>query len=168
CTNVAAILPIAIFPLGTSTAHVRPAFAAYAAADADVLPVEAHTTACAPSSAALEIASVIPRSLKEPVGFDPSYFSHTSAPVVADKASLRTSGVPPSRSVMTGVASVTGSRSRYSSISPRHWCAPRVRMSEPALTPRPPRGAGSPRHAPSPDRGALGSSSGTDPPVPGA
>src|SRR5438874_7306651 len=31
-----------------------------------------------------------------------------------------TSGVPPSSSVTTGVLSVTGSRSRYSSMTPRH------------------------------------------------
>ncbi len=113
-------MPIAILPLGTSTAQVRPAFAAYAAADADVLPVEAQTTACAPSSAALEMARVIPRSLNEPVGLAPSYLSQTSASVCTDKVSLRTSGVPPSRSVITGVSSVTGRRSRYSSIRPRH------------------------------------------------
>ena len=117
---------------------MRPALAAYAAAEAEVLPVEAHTTASAPSSTALEIAIVIPRSLNDPVGLAPSYLSQTSAPVCADRFSLRTSGVPPSRSVITGVASVTGRRSRYSSISPRHWCAPR----RPSLTPRPPPGAG--------------------------
>ena len=71
-------------PFGTSTAHVRPAFAAYAAALRRVLPVEAHTTAFAPSSIALEIASVMPRSLNEPVGFAPSYFSQTSHPVSSD------------------------------------------------------------------------------------
>ena len=32
--------------------------------------------------------------------------------------------MPPSHSVMTGVASETGSRSRYSSITPRHGHAP--------------------------------------------
>ena len=123
CTSVCAILPSAIFPFGTSTAHVMPAFAAYAAALADVFPVDAQTTAFAPSSIALLIASVIPRSLNDPVGLAPSYFSHTSQPVSSDNGSERTSGVPPSRSVITGVDSDTGSRARYSSISPRHWCA---------------------------------------------
>ena len=85
-----------------------------------MLPVEAHTTAFAPSSHAFEIASVIPRSLNEPVGFAPSYLSHTSQPVSEDRASLWTSGVPPSPSVITGVASDTGKRSRYSSMTPRH------------------------------------------------
>lgn len=39
-----------------------PALVAYAAADAEVLPVEAQMTALAPSRAATEIAVVIPRS----------------------------------------------------------------------------------------------------------
>src|ERR1043165_2120747 len=61
----------------------------------------------------------MPRSLKLPVGFPPSYFRKTSQPVSSDSGSERTSGVPPSRSVTTGVASLTGRRSRYSSITPR-------------------------------------------------
>ena len=85
-----------------------------------MLPVEAHTIAFAPSSSALEMARVMPRSLNEPVGLAPSYFSQTSQPVSSDNGSDRTSGVPPSRRVTTGVASLTGRRSRYSSISPRH------------------------------------------------
>ena len=119
-TRVAAILPSATFPFGTSTAQVRPALAAYAAADALVLPVEAHTTAFARPSTALEIASVMPRSLNEPVGLAPSYFSQTSHPVSTDSGSERTSGVPPSPREITGVASDTGRRSRYSSTTPRH------------------------------------------------
>ena len=57
-----------------STAQVRPARAAYAAADADVLPVEAQMIALAPASTALETASVMPRSLNDPVGLAPSTF----------------------------------------------------------------------------------------------
>ena len=37
-----------------------------------MLPVDAQMTAFAPSSAALEMAMVMPRSLNEPVGFAPS------------------------------------------------------------------------------------------------
>ena len=37
-----------------------------------MLPVEAQMTACAPASLALEIAIVMPRSLKDPVGLAPS------------------------------------------------------------------------------------------------
>src|ERR1700733_5242402 len=109
-----------MYPSGMSTAQVRPARDEYAAADAEVLPVEPHTTALAPSSAALEMASVIPRSLKDPVGLAPSTFSHTRAPALADRRGAGSSGVPPSHSVTTGVAPVTGRYCRYSSITPRH------------------------------------------------
>ena len=44
----------------------------YAAADALVFPVEAQITASAPRPLARETATVIPRSLKDPVGFSPS------------------------------------------------------------------------------------------------
>ena len=57
-----------------------PARAPYAAAEAAVFPVDAHTIPAAPSSTALETATVIPRSLKEPVGFAPSHLSHSSIP----------------------------------------------------------------------------------------
>jgi hypothetical protein len=71
--NACTSLPIAIFPAGSSTMHEMPARAAYAAAAAEVLPVEAQITAFEPASTAFEMATVIPRSLKEPVGFSPSY-----------------------------------------------------------------------------------------------
>ena len=72
-------------PSGISTAQVSPARAAKAAAEAEVLPVDAHTTALAPSSAALEMATVMPRSLNDPVGLAPSTFSHTWAPIRSDR-----------------------------------------------------------------------------------
>ncbi len=62
-----------------------PAWVAYAAALADVLPVEAQMTAFAPCSTAFETAIVVPRSLKEPVGFIPSNFTQTRAPVRDEK-----------------------------------------------------------------------------------
>jgi hypothetical protein len=86
-----------------------------------VLPVEAQMTALAPASTAFEMAMVIPRSLKDPVGFIPSYLTQTLAPVRAESAAAGISGVPPSPSVMTGVASVMFSRSAYSFNTPRHW-----------------------------------------------
>lgn len=89
-----------------------PARAAYAAAEALVLPVEAHTTVRAPASTALLTATVMPRSLKEPVGLAPSTFSQTSQPVSAERWAAGTSGVLPSWSETTGVASVTGSHAR--------------------------------------------------------
>ncbi len=52
-----------------------------------VLPVDAQITAFAPSSAAFEIAIVIPRSLKEPVGLAPSTFNQTSLPSNLEKYS---------------------------------------------------------------------------------
>jgi hypothetical protein len=52
----------------------RPARAANAAAEAEVLPVEAQMIAREPVSSAFEIATVIPRSLNEPVGLNPSHF----------------------------------------------------------------------------------------------
>ncbi len=61
-------------PWGPGPRRSAPASPAYAAADALVLPVDAHTTAREPSSRALEIARVIPRSLNEPVGLAPSNF----------------------------------------------------------------------------------------------
>jgi hypothetical protein len=42
-----------------------------------VFPVDAQITALAPSSAALDIAIVIPRSLNDPVGLLPSTFNQT-------------------------------------------------------------------------------------------
>jgi hypothetical protein len=74
-----ASFPKAMWPSGMSTAQRRPARAAYAAADADVLPVEAQMTAFDPSSTALDMATVMPRSLNDPVGFRPSYFRRTVA-----------------------------------------------------------------------------------------
>ena len=46
--------------------------AAYAAAEADVLPVDAQMIERAPASSAFATASTMPRSLNDPVGFAPS------------------------------------------------------------------------------------------------
>jgi len=110
--SACASLPVAIFPSGTITAPVSPDFAAYAAALAAVLPVDAQMTASAPSRTAAETAHVIPRSLNEPVGFAPSSFSHTSAPTRSERWGACTSGVDPSPSDTTGSSSANGSRSR--------------------------------------------------------
>src|SRR5262245_30327812 len=78
-------------------------------------------TARAPDSSGFEIAIVIPRSLKEPVGLAPSNFKYRSMPGAIFFASLlaRISGVLPSPSVMIGIRSVTGRNFRYSSMTPR-------------------------------------------------
>ena len=55
----------------------------------------------------------MPRSLKEPVGFMPSYFTYRLArPMRLPMRSRRTSGVLPSPRVMSGVAGVIGRKSR--------------------------------------------------------
>ena len=88
CTRVCAILPIATLPFGTRTAHVRPAFAAYAAADgAGVAGRGAHDRLRALLERLARWPASCPRSLNEPVGFAPSYFSQTSQPVSADSGS---------------------------------------------------------------------------------
>ncbi len=103
--SACASLPSAIWPAGSTTAHSRPARAAYAAADADVLPVDAQITTLAPCSTAFDTAIVIPRSLNDPVGFAPSTFSSTRAtPARSARRGASTSGVLPSSSVTTGVA----------------------------------------------------------------
>ncbi len=63
-----------MLPRGTSTAQVRPALAAYAAALALVLPVDAQITAVAPRPTAALTATVMPRSLNDPVGLPASTF----------------------------------------------------------------------------------------------
>ena len=55
-----------------------PVRAAYAAAEAEVFPVDAQMSALAPRSSAFDTATVMPRSLNEPVGFIPSFFTKTS------------------------------------------------------------------------------------------
>ena len=77
-----------------------------------MFPVEAQTSARAPSSTAFDTASVIPRSLKLPVGFAPSHLSQTDAPSRSESRGAGTSGVEPSPSDTTGVAGPTESRSR--------------------------------------------------------
>src|SRR5215218_3581508 len=113
--------------------HSMLARAAYAAAAAEVFPVEAQITAFDPSSAAFDTAIVIPRSLKEPVGFSPSYLRYTSHPRPTRALSLGEwiSGVDPSFSEMTGVASVTGRKSRYRAITPRSWRVERIMRNAP-------------------------------------
>jgi len=77
-----------------------------------VFPVEAHTTPGAPSASARETATVMPRSLNEPVGFRPSSLKCSDArpndgPMVSDS----THGVLPSPSVMCGAAGASANAS---------------------------------------------------------
>ena len=112
CITAWANLPIAILPCGISTAQVMPARAAYAAAEAEVLPVDAHRTACRPSATASVTAMVMPRSLNDPVGLAPSIFRYTVQPVRSESLGARTSGVPPSSRVTGVQPAAIGNRSR--------------------------------------------------------
>ena len=106
-------MPAAIWPFGSTTMTSSPAAAPYAAAEAEVLPVEAQTIARAPASAALATARTMPRSLNEPVGFWPSTLRYRLArPSASPSRPARTSGVNPSPRVRAGVASVTGRNDR--------------------------------------------------------
>src|SRR5216117_2315720 len=76
--------------------------------------------ASTPSASALVTATVMPRSLKEPVGFCPSHLRYSSMPgaTTAARRSARTRGVFPSFSVTTLSLLRTGRRSRKCSIRP--------------------------------------------------
>src|SRR5438445_9639005 len=95
-----------------------PARAAYAAADADVFPVEAQINARTPRSIALETATVIPRSLNDPVGLSPSFLMKTSQPRPTRALNFgeNTSGVFPSPREITALHG--GRNSRKRSITP--------------------------------------------------
>ena len=77
-----------------------------------MFPVEAQITVRAPDSSAADTATVMPRSLNDPVGLAPSIFSHTSTPAFSDSRSARISGVEPSSSDTTGSPAAKGRRSR--------------------------------------------------------
>ena len=74
-------------------------------------------TALAPSRTAAETAQVMPRSLKEPVGLEPSSFRRTVAPSISESTGARSSGVEPSCRLTSGSPGSNGSRSRKRSIS---------------------------------------------------
>ena len=107
-----ASFPSATAPCGSRIAAAIPARAAYAAAEAAVLPVEAQTTARAPCASARETATVMPRSLNEPVGLALSSLSQRSRPSSCESVSAWTSGVEPSPSETTRSPCSRGSRSR--------------------------------------------------------
>src|SRR5215212_5727906 len=118
CARTCTALPSAILPAGTTTKHSIPARAALAAAEAAVFPVEAQTQAWLPVAAALLMATVIPRSLNEAVGFMPSNFKNSLAPMRSEtlRASIR--GVSPSPMVAIASSGISGSHSRYLRTTP--------------------------------------------------
>ena len=77
-----------------------------------MLPVDAQITPCLPRASASVTATVIPRSLNEPVGFAPSTLRSTSHPVRSDRCGAGSSGVPPSPRVTIFQPGSTGIRSR--------------------------------------------------------
>ena len=96
------------------TTHFRPARPAYAARDADVLPVEAQVTMPMPRSFAFVIPAVMPLSLNEPVGFMPSNLIHRLfRPRCSARFRHAMSGVPPSFLENIVVSGPNGSNSRY-------------------------------------------------------
>ncbi|MGN6201333.1 MAG: hypothetical protein ACTHNY_02880 [Solirubrobacterales bacterium] len=77
-----------------------------------MLPVEAQMIASAPRPFARETATVIPRSLNEPVGFSPSNLKKARAPMRSESRGASISGVEPSLRVTTGSPGSSESRSR--------------------------------------------------------
>src|SRR6266487_5134041 len=120
CSN----LPLAIFPAGKITTHEIPARAAYAAAEAEVFPVDAQMSAVVPHSLALDTATVIPRSLNDPVGLSPSFLTKTSQPRPTRALNLgeNNSGVFPSPSEITALHGGRNSRKRSITPLPRFIC----------------------------------------------
>ena len=113
-----ASFPDAIRPWGISTAQSKPACAAYAAAEAAVLPVEAHSSSRSPRDLAAVTAVVIPRSLNDPVGLAPSTLRYTVHPVISDRYRACSSGVEPSPRLTTSPASAWETRSPNRAITP--------------------------------------------------
>src|SRR5436853_1634076 len=64
------------------------------------------------------MATVIPRSLNDPVGLAPSNLRYTLAPTRSPSLGAGSSGVAPSCRVTTGVAPLTGRNRRYSVMTP--------------------------------------------------
>ena len=132
CATACASLPSATLPSGTMTLQAIPAAAQYAAALAEVFPVEAQTAFFAPLSIAFARATTMPRSLNEPVGFIPSNLSHSSLqPTSRARVGACTSGVSPSPSVRAGVFAVSGRCDAQRERTPRLISKPR-RGSAPA------------------------------------
>src|SRR5215210_208564 len=124
-------LPSAILPAGTTTKHFMPALAEYADAEAAVLPVEAQTLARLPAATALERATVMPRSLKEAVGFIPSNLRKRRAPTLSERVGASMRGVSPSPRVVIAPFGISGNHRPYLFITPRLCsCArtPKVRL----------------------------------------
>ena len=83
-----------------------------------MFPVEAQTQALLPAATALLMATVMPRSLNEAVGFIPSNFKNRRAPTRSEMVGASISGVPPSPMVAMASSGISGNHPRYLSITP--------------------------------------------------
>jgi hypothetical protein len=83
-----------------------------------VFPVEAQTQARLPVAAALLMATVMPRSLNEAVGFIPSNFRNRRAPTRSEILVASIRGVSPSPMVAMASSGISGSHLRYLRITP--------------------------------------------------
>src|SRR5215472_12772659 len=99
-----------------------PARAAYAAIEAEVLPVEAQATAAAPYSRAAVTPVVIPLSLNDPVGFMPWCLKRSPArPQYSDESWASQIGVLPSKRVTTRETSVVNGNSSWNRQTPLRY-----------------------------------------------
>src|SRR5579864_8690754 len=129
CTLAWTSLPDAIRPCGTTTTVRRPKRPPYAAADALVLPVDAQMIASLPAWMAAATATAMPRSLNEPVGFNPSSLKCSEArprdgPIVSDS----THGVSPSPRLIRGASGASARRSPQRAMTPRARLFTRCRL----------------------------------------
>ena len=114
-------------PAGTITNAGMPACAPYAASDELVLPVDAHAIAVAPQRFACVTATVMPRSLNEPDGLNPSCFINKFfTPANFEIAGRSSNGVLPS-GWLTMSASLIGRTSSRNLHTPERPAAdPRI------------------------------------------
>ena len=100
--------------LGMTTVACTPATPAYAASAPPAFPADGITKLAAPSSMARLTATVMPRALKDPVGFRLSAFTSSwLIPYARPSRDASSNGVDPSPSVTTFDQSRTGSNSSH-------------------------------------------------------
>src|SRR5271165_4256519 len=104
-------------------------------------------TVWAPRAAASVTATVMPRSLNDPVGLTPSTLRYTVQPVSSDSTGAGSSGVPPSPSVTAGTSAGTGRLSEYSAMIPRQGCGPVIEAGMAGVTSAPGRRSAAGRQA---------------------
>src|SRR5918999_501824 len=99
-------------PAGTITMLFNPAAAQYAATEAAALPVDITVAVVKPNSFALEMPTLLLRSLSDPVGRTVSFFKYSFAsPALSPRRRAGISGVQPSPSETMQERSSTGKKS---------------------------------------------------------